>query len=631
MGVHGKNPVAASGASRTRAPTLSAYLVGFVAVFVLAAGTGLGALFAAGQLSEGLLVLTLAGLGVFAAASVMFYRAIPGPIASLSTAVREMMAGPSAGPLAESGPPEVASLARAINELVTQVRAGSEKASTLAAIVESSEHAIIGKTLDGIVTSWNPGAEKLYGYRAEEVIGRSVTTVFPPGHIGDLAPILDKLRRGEAAEFETRRRRKDGTIVDVSVSVTPVCDTTGIVTAAAAVARNITERVRLETERRAMERHLHQSERLESLGQLAGGIAHDFNNLLAIIMNYAGFVTEEAAGNSAVQADVKQIQDAADRAARITRQLLIVGGRDAPQPELLDPAAIVGDVRELLATALGAGIELRVAAGDGLPAIRADRGQVEQVLLNLAVNARDAMPEGGTLTVMTRAVELTERPAWLRPGISPGRYAELTVTDTGCGMNPDTSARIFDPFFTTKPVGRGTGLGLATVRSVVTRLGGDITVDSKEGGGTTFRVLLPAATTTGAASVTPAVGTGRGKGQGQTVLVVDDELPVLQLTARILRQNGYAAMEAGTCQEALSLAASRDPQLLVTDSVMPHMSGSTLADRITAMKPAIRVLYMSGHSGELLSQPTGPGREFIQKPFSPQDLLDKVHSILESR
>ena len=617
---------AAARAWWARPTALSAYVTGFVAVFVLAAGAGLGGLFAAGQLSGGLLALTLTGLGVFVVASVVFYRAVPRPIAVLSRSVREMMADPLAGPLPESGLPQVASLARAINELVSAVRTGSEKLSELAAIVESSEDAILSKTLDGIITNWNAGAEKLYGYRADEIIGRSVATIFPPGHAGDLAPILDRLRQGEVAEMETQRRRKDGTLVDVSLSVSPVRDSAGMVTGAAAVARNITERIRLEAARQAMEKQLHQSERLESLGQLAGGIAHDFNNLLAIIMNYAGFVADETADDPVVQADIKQIQDAADRAARITRQLLIVGRRDTPQPEVLDPGTIVADVQELLSTAIGAGIELRVRTAPGLPAIQADRGQVEQVLLNLAVNARDAMPEGGALTIETRAAEPAGGQA--RPCPGPGRYVELAVTDTGSGMSADLVARIFDPFFTTKPVGRGTGLGLATVRSVVTRMGGDIDVESREGVGTTFRIRLPGAAT---APTAAAAGHLSAQGNGETVLVVDDEAPVLQLTSRILRQAGYAAVEAGSYEEALSLAATSDLKLLVTDSVMPRMSGRTLAGHIVTMKPAVRVLFMSGHSEELLGQLGPSGWEFIQKPFTPQDLLDKVRSILEAR
>ena len=455
-----------------------------------------------------------------------------------------------------------------------------------------------------------------------------MAAIFPSERAADLAPILERLRRGETATLETQRRRKDGTIVDVSLSVSPVQGASGIVTGAAAVARNITERIRLEADHQAMERQLQQSERLESLGQLAGGIAHDFNNLLAIIMNYAGFLADEVSNDPAAQADIKQIQDAADRAARITRQLLIVGRRDTPQPEALDPETIVADVRELLSTAIGAGIELRVSSAPGLPTIQADRGQVEQVLLNLAVNARDAMPGGGILTIETRAAGLTGPEAKSWPGLGPGRYVELAVTDTGCGMSAELAARIFDPFFTTKPVGRGTGLGLATVHSVVTRLGGGIGVESAEGAGTTFRILLPAVA---APPVPAAAGHRLAQGNGQTVLVVDDDAPVLQLTSRILRENGYATVEAGSYEEALTLAGSCDLQLLVTDSVMPHMSGPVLADRITAVNPGVRVLLMSGHSGELLGKPGSPGHEFIQKPFTPQDLLDKVRAILAAR
>ena len=273
-----------------------------------------------------------------------------------------------------------------------------------------------------------------------------------------------------------------------------------------------------------------------------------------------------------VRADVEQIQAAAQRAARITRQLLIVGRRETAQPEALGLNAVVADTHDLLSGALGAGIELRVDAAADLPTIEADRGQVEQVLLNLAFNARDAMPQGGTLTIETSLAELDERHARLDPGVSPGRYVELAVSDTGTGMSEEVKAHIFEPFFTTRPVGQGTGLGLAIVYAVVTGAGGSISVVSEEGTGTTFRLLFPAAGA--AAPATSAAAAPDVRGTGETILVVDDEPPVLELTSRILRQHGYATLEAGTFEEALSLAASCNLQLLLTDSVMPHMSGA---------------------------------------------------------
>jgi two-component system, cell cycle sensor histidine kinase and response regulator CckA len=622
--------VKASRPKRFRPLPLSFYLAGVLAVFVLAAGAGLAIVGRRDQLSGGLLAITLGGLLVLAAASAVFYWRIVRPIIELNAQVREVMTDLSAGPLTVTGAPEVTSLVRDINTMIETARTDAERSAALAAIVQSSADAIISKTLDGIITSWNAGAERQYGYAANEVIGRSISVIIPAGRAGELAPILDRIRRGDRIEqLETRRRRKDGIILDVSISFSPIRNASGAVTGAAAVARDISERTRLEAEHRAIERRRQQSERLESLGQLAGGIAHDFNNLLGIIINYASFAAEEAADRPAIRADLEHVQAAAEQAARITRQLLIVGRRDSTQPELLGLNAIIADTRELLVTALGAGIEIRVETADGLPAIEADRGQVGQLLLNLALNARDAMPAGGTLTIETGVTEFTESMARAHPGARPGRYVHFIVSDTGNGMSADAAEHIFDPFFTTKPIGQGTGLGLATVHGIVTRAGGSISVESEPGAGTIFRVLLPAAAA--AVPAQPVARVPEARGSGQTILVVDDEPSVLELTSRILRQNGYSTLDAGSFEEALSLASAEDLQLLLTDSVMPRMSGPTIAEHIVRMRPGVPVLYMSGHSSEALNPHISDGgAEYIQKPFTPHDLLEKVHSALNA-
>ena len=567
---------------------------------------------------------------VFVAAAMVYYGRVTRPIIKLNTAVQEVMTGRRAG-ITVTGTPELNSLVRNINQLIVTARAESESTARLAAIVESSGDAILGKTLDGVITSWNAGAEHQYGYAPDEIIGRSVSELIPPDRAEELVPIMDRLRAGERIEhFETKRVRKDGTVLDVSVCVSPVRDSSGTVVAASSVARNITDRARLEADRRALERQRYQSERLESLGQIAGGVAHDFNNLLAIIMSYADFVAEETTDRLAVQADVERIRVAAQRAAGITRQLLIAGRRGVVHPEALGLNAIVADMHDLLSTTVGAGIEIQVDAAVDLPIIEADRGEVEQVILNLAVNARDAMPQGGILTIETGLAELDERHARLSPDVSPGRYAELTVSDTGTGISADVAAHMFEPFFTTKPVGEGTGLGLATVHGIVTGTGGSLSVFSEEGTGTTFRLLFPATAT--AAPAHPAADIADAKGNGQTILVVDDEPPVLALTSRILRQNGYTTLDAGTFSEALSLASSEDFQLLLTDTVMPEMTGPTLAERIAKLRPGLPVLYMSGYSAEMLSprRILDEAAEFIQKPFTRRTLLAKVAAALST-
>jgi CheY-like chemotaxis protein len=299
---------------------------------------------------------------------------------------------------------------------------------------------------------------------------------------------------------------------------------------------------------------------------------------------------------------------------------------------MLDLSEVITGIRDLVCTSIGAGIEVRVAPAADLGTVMADRGQMEQVVLNLAVNARDAMPEGGTLTIATGVTELGGEYDGLYPGARPGRYAELTVCDTGIGIPADVAARMFEPFYTTKPAGKGTGLGLSTVYGIVTRAGGSVAVDSAEGTGTTFRVYLPCA---GAPApslpqhAAPPPGTGR---RGGTILIVDDEPAMLEVASRILRKSGYATLEAGTCEEALALASSADFQLLLTDSVMPGMSGSTLAEHIAELRPGLPVLHMSGNSAGVLSQDRIRDGElaFVQKPFSAHDLLEKVSAALDS-
>jgi two-component system, cell cycle sensor histidine kinase and response regulator CckA len=509
--------------------------------------------------------------------------------------------------------------------------------SLLAAVVEWSPDAIISSTLDGVITSWNPGAAAMYGYTAEEMVGREASMLFRPGRIAERTAILDRIRAGErVAEAEAWRVRSDGAVIDVATSVFPIRDAAGTVTGVAAVTRDITEQRRAERERQASEARLQMAERLETVGQLAGGIAHDFNNLLAAIIGYAGLVAGQLS-DPAARADVEQIMSTAQRAAALTKELLVFSSREPGEPEELDLNAVVAGVRNMLAVSVGEHIEVRVDPAAALPAVRADRGRLEQVLLNLVVNARDAMPEGGSLRIATGVVDLPVGDSRLHTGVDPGLFAELAVSDTGTGMSAEVAARIFEPFFTTKPVGQGTGLGLATVYGIVTGAGGCIGVDSAAGAGTTFRIYLPAAggsaAPAGPGAAAPAARRAAGPaGHGETVLVVDDERAVLEVTSRVLRRNGYATLEATTWQEALSLASSPGLKLLLTDSVMPGMSGQALADRIRQGRPGLRVLHMSGYPRGSLSPQLGTpqGEVFLHKPFTADTLLARVRAALDS-
>jgi two-component system, cell cycle sensor histidine kinase and response regulator CckA len=503
-----------------------------------------------------------------------------------------------------------------------------DRASRWAAICEWSEDAIIGWTTEGLVTNWNSGAERMYGYAANEIVGRHVTVLSLPARVGEFAPVLNQLVRGEHVQiFDTQARRKDGSILDISLSLSPIRNPGGVVTGVSSVARDITERKRSEAERLDLQRQLQDAERLETLGRLAGGVAHDFNNVLAAITNYAGFIADESHDRPGVRADAEQIQAAAQRAAALTRQLLIFTQRDVTQPEALDLNAIIAEIRDLLAASVGTHVDLRIDSAADLPAIRADRGQVGQVLLNLAVNARDAIPQSGTMTIGTSLAEFGHDDARLHPDLSPGRYVELSVRDTGIGMSAEVASRIFEPFFTTKSAGKGTGLGLSTVQAIVTDAGGLVTVESDEGAGATFRLYFPAIDVAVGA---PDAASGDRPHQA-TILVVDDEPALLEVTGRILRKNGYTTLQARTYEQALSLASSRDFQLLLTDSMMPGMTGATLAELITEMKPGIPVLHMSGYTAGVLDPERIRDGElpFIQKPFTAPALLEKVRSVLK--
>jgi two-component system cell cycle sensor histidine kinase/response regulator CckA len=509
---------------------------------------------------------------------------------------------------------------------------GSESQSRLAAIVESSADAIVSETLDGIVTSWNAGATAVYGYGAEEMIGHDVSVLFPRARDDELVPILDQIQRGRrVGHYESKRLRKDGTIIEVSVSISPVRDGSGAIVGIASVARDITERTWAEAERRASEARLHQAERMETVGQLAGGIAQDMNNVLSAIMGYTALVADATADDPVVRADVQQIQAAVGRAGSLTGQLLVFSRREPIQPEKLDLNSLLTSMRGLLQGSVGGRIELRFMTAPDLPTVMADRAQVEQVVLNLAVNARDAMPEGGILTLSTSLADLSKVSGAEWPGGRPGHYVELAVSDTGCGMDAGTMRHVFDPFFTTKPAGQGTGLGLSTVYGIITKAGGGITIESEEGRGATFHIYLPAIHVP--APVPPARTPPPDADHGETILVVDDEPAVLEITSRILRHHGYHTIEAATFDEALSLMSSCDVHLLLSDSILPGMPGLELVGRALGMKPGIPVLHMSGSTSGAIKPDaiTRAGIPIIRKPFTAQDLLEKVRMVLDTR
>ena len=493
--------------------------------------------------------------------------------------------------------------------------------SLLAAIVESSVDAIASMTLDGIVTSWNSGAEAIFGYTAEEMTGRHVAALYPPDRTEELEPILAQISRGRQVHpFETQRVRKDGSVIDVSISVSPIRGEGGVIVGVAGICRDVTERNWAEAEQRTAEAGLQESARIESAVRVAGGMAAEFSNLLSSIMGYTASAAEATAGNPLLRADVEQIQAAAGRAARLARELLLFSRRELARPERVDLNAVLAGIRDVLQASIGPDIELRLITAPYLPTVLADRGQIEQVLVNLALNARDAMPEGGLLTFTTGTADLSEAPGAVWSGTRPGLCARLTVSDTGRGMDAETMSRAFEPFFTTRAPGQGTGLGLSAVYGIITKAGGGVTIDSEEGRGTTVHIYLPA-------TYVPALGSApmRSPGTAPTILVVDDQPAVLEVVSRILRHNGYHTLGAGSYDEALSLLATHDPDLLLTDSVLAEVPEQTLADRVREIRPGMRILRMSGAHIAALAPERG---QVISKPFTAKDLVQKVRAIL---
>jgi len=397
---------------------------------------------------------------------------------------------------------------------------------------------------------------------------------------------------------------------------------------------------RADAARAAAQNRLRHAERMESLGQLVGGIAHDFNNLLNVIGGYSDLVAEEIAGLAAQDArlgsvleDVEQICGASQRAVRLTRQLLIFARSDVVHPEVLSLNEVIAGLEELLRRTLGEHITLTTVPADGLWPVKADAGQLEQVLVNLAVNARDAMPGGGKLTIDTANVTVDEAYAEGRPGLAPGRYARLRVSDTGTGIPPEVLARVFEPFFTTKPKGKGTGLGLATFYGIITGVGGYPQIYSEPGLGTTITGLLPATSEDAAASAAAPAAAPRGR--GETILLVEDKASLQQLTSRILTRNGYQVLAARTAAEAPGIAAEAGQpiDLLLTDVVMPEMLGNEVARRVNAVRPAVPVLYMSGYAQPVLdTHGILSGQiDLLEKPFSKATLLTRVRRAIDNR
>jgi PAS domain S-box-containing protein len=483
----------------------------------------------------------------------------------------------------------------------------------LRAIVDNSPALIIVKDLEHRYLLVNRRWEELYGVRAEDAIGRTSSEVLPGERRPDHRALDEHVARTREP-LETMRivAGPDDDELTLLMVKFPLLDSDGRVSAVCTIGTDITERRRSAEERAELEHRLAQAQRLESVGQLAGGVAHDFNNLLSVILTCVGFARRELPAGHPVREDVDEIARAADQAAALTRQLLMFSRREVVQPALIDVGALVGDLERLLARTLSERIALRIAVAPGLGPVLADRAQLEQVLVNLAVNARDAMPQGGTLTI---AVD----------GDDDG--VRLTVADDGAGMSQDVRDRAFEPFFTTKAPGEGTGLGLATVHGVVTDSGGTVEIDSAPGAGTTMTVWLPVAEESQSPPDEPPAP-GEPAPRSARVLVVEDQGPVRRRACRILEEAGFSVREAEGAEEALAAWAPID--LLVTDVVMPGTMGTDLAERARERNPDLRVVLMSGHTEDpaVRSAARSGSLSFLQKPFTRDTLLAAVDEAL---
>jgi two-component system cell cycle sensor histidine kinase/response regulator CckA len=628
-----------------------------------------------------------------------------------------------------------------------ELQRNEQKRAWLAAMVESSDDAIIGNTLDGAITSWNRGAEAIFGYQPEEAIGRPMAILIPSDSSIDLSSVLARVRNGSIVQhLETARLRKDGSRIEVSLTISPVRDLEGTVYGASTIAHDITaqrlfnqaleeseHRYRLlfdnnpqsmwvydretlaflmvnetavrsygysreeflqmdvnairpeedvpeplestavwttafkregpwrhrkkdgqiisveiaahsivwgerparlvlatdVTERIRLEEQFRQGQRLESVGKLAGGVAHDFNNLLTVIIGYAEMLLVDADDCEGSKEAANQILLAGERAAELTRQLLAFSRKQVIEPSVININTILGATQTFLRRLIGEDIELVTRLDADLGLVLADPGQIHQIVMNLAINSRDAMPNGGSLHIETSNVDLDDGYRNEHAGVQPGPHVMLAVSDSGCGISPEIRARIFEPFFTTKELGKGTGLGLATVYGMVKQSGGWIWVYSEPGRGTTFKIYFPR---TDEPLLTPARAIKTNVTGNETILVVEDQMEVRALALAGLTSFGYSVHGSATGEEALAFCREFNGEIhvVVTDVVMPDMNGKEVARQVTRLRPQTRVLFTSGYTSDVIAHRgvLDDDVNYMQKPFTPETLARKIREIL---
>jgi two-component system cell cycle sensor histidine kinase/response regulator CckA len=583
-------------------------------------------------ITQSALVLFALAATVAVVGGLWIARGVIRPIHQLVDAARSVEAGQYAAGVPLRQRDEIGELAATFRRMASAVAAREERLreseERVRTMTESAVDAVITADGAGRIVSWNRGARTAFGYAPEEVLGTPLARLVPEhlrqrGSEGTERLACAEMTPAPDRPVELQGLRKDGRVFPIELSL-----------ARWETRRNafLTVIVRDVTERRQREDQVRQAQKMESIGRLAGGLAHDFNNLLTVIAGHAELLHERLRPEDPLRQRVGPIQDAADHAAVLTRQLLAFSRKQVLAPAVLDLNALVAEIEPMLRRLIGKDIALVAALARGVGAVRADPAQLKQILLNLAANARDAMPQGGTLTLETQNVERDAPDARLHPDVLPGPSVLLAVTDTGVGMDEATRTRIFEPFFTTKAPGIGTGLGLATVYGIVTQSGGRISVRSEPGRGTTFKVYLPRVQEPAVPVVAPAPRIAR-RGS-ETILVAEDNEMVRTLTCEILKRHGYTVLEARHGAEALDIARRyHGPiHLLLTDVMMPGMGGPELARRLGPLRPTMRIVYMSGYPADALDhQGLLAGEfEFLPKPIGVDALVRKVRDVLDA-
>jgi len=488
----------------------------------------------------------------------------------------------------------------------------TENAADMIAVVDGSGNRLYN----------SPSYQRLLGYSPEELRqSKGIEQVHPDDRQKVIEAAIEAQRSGVGRSLEYRIRHKDGHWVPLESTASVIKSSGGGVEKLVIVNRDVTER-------KDLEKKLLLSEKLEAIGKLSGGVAHDFNNLLGVILGYTSELQKRIPPDDPYREAVDEIQKAGKRAASLTQQLLAFSRKQVFEPQILDLKTIVAEAAKMLERLIGEDITLDIVSVQQMGMVKADRGQIERVILNLAVNARDAMPQGGTITIEIADVELDESNHTLACTIAPGSYVMLKVTDTGCGMDAELQSHIFEPFFTTK--GQGTGLGLATVYGVVKQSGGEIAVESSPGKGATFRIYLPRVSET-AEKIHVVEPSGKTILEHRTVLLVEDERTLRKLTRKMLTEVGLTVLEAENGLQAIEMAERTESpiDLLLTDIVMPGMSGWALAETLSSQRPEMRVLYMSGYPDGVIARHgiAGPGITILQKPFTSDELTRRVEEV----